>query len=635
MTKSLVSRTASGSDRSIGRQIGLSWLGAIVGGALAVMVLSAVPQAALESKPLFRVSRVAVDRAGGGDATLSPDGHRFVISSKRSGNWEVWIHDLRTAQWTQVTNDPADDFEAKWSPDSSALAFCSTRTGQKDIWTVNLKTGALKQITFSEHDDEYPEWSPDGKQLVYTGGPWGNRDFYVISATGGAPRKVSRQSGRAGACAFEPSGETLICHRYDLGSGDVFRMRVDNGEITTLTTGMAWDYKPNTSPNSEVIAFSRAEEGPSQIFLLPATGGKVQQLTSSPGDDRWPTWSKAGDKLLFHRVVENGKAIKALDRKTGEVRTLVDESERPLQASFDPRAERVVYCSQTDDRKVLKILNIATGERRILPTGPGQACYPRWSPDGKRIAFVGKSGGRWEVSVIRPNGEGRETLTAGSAELRGMDGPIDWSPDSTRLLFQSDTDPFEARIYVVDVNTRKVESVTDGNWFDEAPSWTPDGKGVIFMSTRGGNWTWGFFRRAINGGNYETLAGPDWNQKNFPRQGRSGALIWSINDEQDRELLSERSPSGKVRVLEEAGVGARWPSYSADESQVLYTVMDHQVEYWIAENVPGTVRPVDTAATTDTDATDRLYKTAPETHVCAVDLAREKRWRSPVDLHRR
>ena len=630
MTKLLVS--TSGSSRHIGRQIGIFWLGAILGGVLVQIILAAAPRSGPEAKPVFRMHRVAVDRAGGGDATLSPDGQRLVTTSKRSGNWEVWIYDLRTTQWTQVTNDPADDFEAKWSPDGSTLAFCSTRTGQKDIWTIDLKSGALKQITFSEHDDEYPAWSPDGKQLVYTGGPWGRRDYYVIAAAGGTPRRVSRESGRAGACAFEPGGETLICHRYDAGSGDVFRMRVDNGKVTTLTSGTPWDYKPNTSPNKELIAFSRAEEGPSQIFLVPGAGGKAQQLTSSPHDDRWPTWSDSGDRLLFHRVVERGTAIKTLDRKTGKVRTLVDASERPLQASFDPRAERVVYCSQTDDRKVLKVLNIATGVRRTLQTGPGQACYPRWSPDGKRIAYVGKSDRRWEVSVINPEGEDRQTLTTANAELHGMDGPIDWSPDSTKLLFQADTDPFEARIYLVDVNSRKVESVTDGNWFDEAPSWTPDGKGVIFMSTRGGNWTWGFFRRAIGGGNYETLAGPDWNQKNFPRSGRSGALIWSINDEKDREMLAERSPAGKVRVLEEAGEGARWPSYSSDESQVLFTVMDHYVEYWIAENVLSGVQTVsETVATNTAEPIERSV----ENHVCAVDLAVDKRWRSPVDLHRR
>jgi TolB protein len=540
---------------------------------------------------------------------------------------------MPTAQWTQLTHHPADDFEAKWSPDSSRIVFCSTRTGQKDIWTLDLKSGALKQLTFSETDDEYPAWSPDGKQVIFTSGPWGKRDFYIISADGGTPRRISRQSGRAGACAFESGGGTLICHRYDLGSGDLFRMWVDNGEMSPLTIGMPWDYKPNTSPDKAWVAFSRAEEGPSHICLLPASGGKVRQLTRAAGDDRWPTWNDAGDRLLFHRIVERGMAVQALERRTGKVRTLVGESEHPLQASLDPRAERLVYCSQVDDRKVLKILDVETGITRVLDTGPGEACYPRWSPDGEKIAFADRTGARWEVSVINADGSGRVALTEQVAELHGMNGPIDWSPDSTRLIFKSDTDPFESRIYTVDVGTRRVSSVTDGAWFDEAPSWTPDGKSFVFMSTRGGNWTWGFFRRAVAGGPYETLAGPDWNQKNFPRLGRDGFLLWSIHDEQDRELLYERSTSGKVRILEQAGAGARWPSYSSDGSLVLYTVVDHQVEYWLAENIFGAGSPLlkpDMVTTLDENE-----RPPAELQACNTEKGRVSLARSPVDLHRR
>lgn len=583
-------------------------------------------------RPQFQLRRVAVDRAGGGDATLSPDGRRFVITSKRSGNWDVWMYELSTGKWTQLTDHPGDDIEGKLSPGGDRLVFCSTREGQKDIYVLDMRSRAVTRLTTSPDDDEYPAWSPDGKQIVYTGGPWGRRDFYVIPAGGGTPRRVSRQSGRAGACSFEPGGKTLICHRYDLGSGDVFRMWVDDGEISPLTIGTPWDYKPNTSPDGKQIAFSRAEEGPSHISLLPAAGGKVRQLTDSPYDDRWPTWSDAGDKLLFHRVVERGTAVKVLERKTGRARTLVGEDERPLQASFDPKATRVVYCSQTTGGKVLKILDVASGTSRLLDTGPGEACFPRWSPDGGRIAYVARSGARWEVSVVNPDGSGRVALTAGVAGLHGMDGPLDWSPDGTKLLFQSDTDPFEARIYTVDVATRAVRGVTDGAWFDEAPSWTPDGKGFVFMSTRGGNWTWGFFRRALSGGTYETLAGPDWEQKNFPRVGRGGSMLWSVHDEQDREFIGERTPDGKVRLLEVAGAGARWPTYSADESLVLYTVLERQVEYWIVENVTGVGSPALEPPATAAESHDDQPSDA---RSCRADDGPVNLWRSPVDLHHR
>jgi TolB protein len=601
--------------------------------ACGLLLLSFVVYASLAAKPGYRSRMIAVDPSGGGDATLSPDGEKFVISSKRGGNWDMWVYELKTSRWTQLTDDPAEDFEGKWSPDAKKIAFCSTRAGQRDIWVLTLATGEQKRLTFSEFEDEYPAWSPDGKQIVYTGGPWGKRDYFVISPDGGEPRKVSRQTVLSGACAFEAKGTSLICHRYDLGSGDIMRLWLDSGEVTPLTVGAAWDYKPNTSPDGRMIAFSRAEESPSHIFVMTTADGRVRQLTDAPGDDRWPTWSAAGDKMLFHRLVDEGAAVKVLERKTGAVRTLIGADERPLQASFDPEVRRVVYCSQTPERKLLKVLDVTTGTTRVLDTGPGDACYPRWSPDGASIAYTGKPGARWEVCVVKVDGSGRAVLTEGAAALHGMDGPLDWSPDSSKLLFQSDTDPFEARIYTVDVKTRRVEAVTDGAWFDEAPSWTPDGKGFVFMSTRGGNWTWGFFRRSITGGAYTTLAGPDWDQKNYPRQSGGGALLWSATDASGAEVLSERAADGKARVLEQAGTGARWPSYSRDERLVLFTAVTHRVEYWISENLEGAGSPLLRASPSDEKESSEAA--APHAGACPVRLPAVALWKSPVDLHRR
>lgn len=581
---------------------------------------------------IYRLQLVAVDAAGGGDATISPDGKRFVTSSKRGGNWDVWMYDLTTAKWMQLTNDTADDFEAKLSPDSTKIVFCSTRTGQKDIWLLDVQTLALKQLTFSPEEDEYPSWSPDGKQIVYTNGPWGKRDFYVVPVAGGAPRKVSRQTGVYGACAFEPKGESLICHRYDLGSGDVIRIWLDDSEVSPLTIGFPWDYKPTTSPDGQWIAFSRAAEGPSQIFILPGAGGRARQLTATPYDDRWPTWNEKGDRLLFHRLVERGVAVKALDRRTGHIQTLVGEGGSPLQASFDPSARRVVYCSQTEDRKVLKVLDLDTGDTRLLTALPGEACFPRWSPDGESIAFAAKNGGRWEISVIQQDGTGLISLTEGQPSLHGMDGPLDWSPDSSKLIFQSDTKPFQAGIYVVDVKTKKLEPVTDGDWFDEAPSWSPDGKSFIFMSTRGGDWTWGFFRRALKGGAYERLNKPNWEPKNYPRMSKRGAMIWSAHNNQGIELLNEQVEGGKVRIIEEAGPGARWPSYSADGRWVLYTVVDHRVEYWIAENPLGVGSPALNISPASKLAQGEVTE---ESSSCEIAMHAVPLWRSPVDLHRR
>lgn len=583
--------------------------------------------AGCRAEPEFSLRRVAVDPAGGGDATLSPDGRRLLTTSRRSGNWDLWSFDLETSRWTRLTDDPAEDFEGRWSPDGRRIAFTSTRSGIKNVWILDLKTHAVTQLTHStEGEDEYPVWSPDGRSVLYTGGVWGKRDYYLVPASGGEPRKVSRDSARAGACSFEPGGDSLVCHRYDLGSGDVLRLWL-NGDVAPLTAGSAWDYKPTESPDGQWIAFSRSEEGPSYIAVMPAAGGRVRRLTQSPYDDRWPTWSAAGDRLLFHRLVNRGTALELLDLESGRVRTLAGPDEAPLQGSVDPAGERVAYCSQLADRMALKLLDLHTGERRLLSTGPGEACFPRWSPDGRRIAYAGKTAERWEIRTIDPDGADRASLTEGMPLLHGMDGPVDWSPDGRRILFHSDTDPFEANLFAVDVKTRRVASLTSGPWFDESPSWAPDGRHVLFMSTRGGDWTWGLFQMSLADGKVETLAGPDWEEKNFPRMGPDGAVVWSFHDAKGLERLALRDGNGSVRVLEAAGTGARWPSFATDGRRILFTRVEHEVEFWLAENPLGRGSPA-------------LRPAAPaSTPEPARSGARQANWngpdRSPVDLHRR
>ena len=582
------------------------------------------------TKPVYRARRVAVDAFGGGDATISPDGKRFITTSRRSGNWELWMYEMNNGEWTQQTDDPGDDFEAKWSPDGRRLVFCSTRSGQKDIWLLDLETRQLKQLTFSQDEDEYPSWSPDGNQIVYTGGPWGKRDFFVVSSAGGTPRKVSPHSGAAGACAFEPDGKSLVCHNYDSGSGDLIRLWLDNGEVTPLTIGGGWDYKPNTSPDGRWVTFSRSEESPSRICILPADGSRVRQLTHSPYDDRWPSWDATGSKLLFHRIVEQGSAIKVLNRATGVIRTLVGPEERPLQASLDPKARRLVYCSQLRDQKVLRVLDVETRMTQTLDTGPGESCFPRWSPDGGRIAFAGKRGGRWEISVIKSDGSGLQSLTEGIPGFHGMDGPVDWSPHGSKILFKSDTKPFESRIHTIDLKTLRVAGVTDGAWFDEAPSWAPDGKGIIFMSTRGGNWTWGLFQLSLSDGSLKTLAGPDWTERNFPRVTASGHMIWSAVDDKGAQYLVERPRAGKERVVVEAGPGARWPSYSKDGALIVFTSVERRVEYWIAENPLGANSPAH-----DPESPAAVPESPPAVQAMRERIGVADSRRSPVDMYRR
>ena len=541
----------------------------------------------LQGQASYALKRIVSEDSGGGDATIAPDGKSFVTSLLRNGNWQLWSYEIETGRWRQITSDPSDNFEGDWSPDGKRIVFSSTRTGNKNIFLITLGSGETKQITHSSDDAEYPKFSPDGHHIVYTAGKWKERRFYIADLEDGSSWPITEKPGKVGACSYHPLGSLLVCHSYDSGTGHLLMQSTSGAALPLeLTHGDVWDYKPTVSPDGRWLAFSRSLDGPSRIWVMPFPAGDAVALTplDYDTDDRWPTWSRAGDKLLFHRLSEHGLGVRILDRKTGSDTTVVGSDESPGQASFDPSSTQVVYAALEAKRQVLRIRSLDGRTVRTIPLGV-EATFPRWSPSGKEIAFTCWNGKRWDICTVRPDGTGFRNWTDKIQSWRDLRDPIDWSPDSTKIVFHASTQPFEANLYVLDLHDGSTHNLTNDSWFSESPSWFPDGNSILFMSTRGGNWTWGFFKLSLQNSTYSIVAGPDYTTRNFPRVNSGGDIVWSMYGKDGKEYLAESLAGGAPTISSAAEPWVRWPSYSSDGKLIVYTQLEHHVEYWIAENL--------------------------------------------------
>lgn len=105
-----------------------------------------------------------------------------------------------------------------------------------------------------------------------------------------------------------------------------------------------------------------------------------------------------------------------------------------------------------------------------------------WAPDGKRIAYVSFERGDRPAIYMRELDTGKvQQLT----NFEGLNGAPAFSPDGKKLamVLSKDGNP---DIYILDLETRRLRRITRHYAIDTEPSFTPDGKSIVFTSDRGG-----------------------------------------------------------------------------------------------------------------------------------------------------
>ncbi|MFD5747317.1 amidohydrolase family protein [Streptomyces sp. NPDC127033] len=172
-----------------------------------------------------------------------------------------------------------------------------------------------------------------------------------------------------------------------------------------------------------------------------------------------------------------------------------------LSLSFTAATNGAATLSPAGDRLVAEIQNVLwsvprTGGKAVPLTPAGLEPHrPVHSPDGTLLAFCAFQGGGYHLWTMRPDGSDVRQRTEGPWDDRG---PA-WSPDGTRIAYASERagDPVAGspyRIHVLDLRTGHIARVTglagqdgplqDGAWEDFDPTWSPDGKRILFVRAR-------------------------------------------------------------------------------------------------------------------------------------------------------
>ncbi len=135
----------------------------------------------------------------------SPDGRYLAFSSNCSGTVNrLYLWDRETDRVEKLTDGLSNDLHPAWSHNGRYLAFTSNLEGNNDIYLLELASGTWTNLTAHPAKDTHPTWSPDDAQIAFTTNRDGNEEIYAMDADGLNPRNLTRHPARDFWPAWSP-----------------------------------------------------------------------------------------------------------------------------------------------------------------------------------------------------------------------------------------------------------------------------------------------------------------------------------------------------------------------------------------------------------------------------------------------
>ena len=170
-----------------------------------------------------------------------------------------------------------------------------------------------------------------------------------------------------------------------------------------------------------------------------------------------------------------------------------------------------------------------------------------------QITFMSNRDGNYEIYVMDDDGKNQRRLT----DNPNFDLSPSWSPDGKRIVFSSDRDGHvhvmhgwpTYEIYVMDADGGNPQNLTNDPNNDASPSWSPDGERIVFSSNRDGNYE--IYVMDADGGNPQNLTNNDF-YDTHPSWSPDGGRI-AFMSRREGHFIGENGITSEIYVMDTDG----------------------------------------------------------------------------------
>ena len=394
---------------------------------------------------------------------FSPDGEKILFTSDHGGGDNIWTMDVDGKNAKQITKEKFRLLNnASWAPDGQYIVarkhFTSGRSlGAGELWMYHITGGSGLQLTKRKNDQQdvnEPVVSPDGRYIYYS------EDMYP-----GGYFQYNK----------DPNSQIYVVKRYD----------TEKGTTKVIIRGPGGAFRPQLSNDGKKLAFIKRVRTKTVLYMHDLETGEEFPLFDKLSKDQQEAWAIFGVYPGFDWTPNDKEIIVYGLGKIWRVPLAIAKGAKiaPTQIPFsvevnNKMAETVRFQNNAfeDKTKVKAIRNALT------------------APNGKYLIFnaLGKI---WKKDL--PNGTPKPLLPSSSSNANeesnqpAFEAEATFSPDGNSIAYVTWDDEKMGTVQTFNLQTKTVKILTKDKGIYRTPSYSPDGKTIVFRKA-GGNGHQGF-----------------------------------------------------------------------------------------------------------------------------------------------
>ncbi|MGH9444050.1 MAG: protein kinase domain-containing protein [Thermoanaerobaculia bacterium] len=395
-------------------------------------------------------------------------------------------------------------------------------------------------------------------------------------------------SGKDGDPSASPDGRLLAFTSWRDGTSRIWiKQFVGGGGEAPLTAGP--DQRARFSPDGTSLLFLRDLGSTRAVYRVGIVGGEPRRLIDDASE---ADWSPDGRKILYYRNRHQGPRASVrfgvFDIDAGRDSTLAEINDLDAySARWSPDGSRVAFSGGDVNRNsaTWRLLQIDAATGKVSPLGPDRLRKPvggiAWSGDGRSVFFVeassvvgdiAGSGSRVFRLDLASNKETPILWAEGLANINASAGEVTrcdvLSPG--RLVFTEHLRRQNLREVELRPSSPPTPSrlLTLGSSIDRQPTYSPDGKRILFSSNRSGNLDLWITDRSSGALRQVTDdRAQDWDPAFTPD---GGHVLWDSDRGGHLEVWTANTDGSEARQVTRDGLDAENPTETPDGKWILY-----------------------------------------------------------------